>query len=74
MALRVKFGLNPYGNRLRCARCRKEYVGGGLWLRLEEGGMVVDMPLCQPCLDARHLYETVVAFDSHDPSHPVSLA
>ena len=35
MALRVKFGRNPFGNRHRCARCREEFVGGGFWLRLE---------------------------------------
>jgi len=74
MALRVKFGLNPYGNRHRCARCREEFEGGGFWIRLEQGGMVVDMPLCPSCLAAGHLYETVVTFDRHDPSHPVALA
>ena len=74
MALRVKFGLNPYSVPHRCARCRSAFERGGFWLRLERDGVVVDMPLCNPCLQAGHLYETLVAFDCHDPSHPVALA
>ena len=38
MALRVKFGLNPYSGTHRCARCRIAFEGGGFWLRLEEDG------------------------------------
>ena len=73
-ALRVKVGRNPYANRLTCAYCRTEYERGGLWLRLELDGRVVDTPLCGACLDAGHLYEAMVNFAEHNPSHPLRLA
>jgi hypothetical protein len=71
----VKVGLSPYTDRQICAHCRGEFEKGGLWLRLELDGTVVDMPLCARCLAAGTLYETVVSFeDHHRSSHPVSLA
>lgn len=72
--LRVKVGLNPYANRLTCAVCRTQYEGGGLWLRLEQDGRVVDTPICPGCLDAGHLYEAMVPFTAHNPSFPLRLA
>jgi hypothetical protein len=73
-ALRVKVGLNPYANRHTCAYCREEFEKGGLWIRLELAGTLVDMPLCEDCLAAGALYETVVPFDEHHPSFPLGLA
>lgn len=73
-ALRVKVGPNPYVNPHTCAYCRAEFEKGGLWLRLELAGTVVDMPLCEGCLAAGALYETVVPFDEHHRSFPLGLA
>ena len=72
--LRVKFGMNPYSNDLTCSYCRRPYSSGGLWLRLEQKEIVVDLPTCDSCWKAGHLYETVVTFEKHDPSHRVGLA
>jgi len=72
--LRVKVGPNPYSNRHTCAHCREEFEKGGFWIRLELAGTVVDMPLCEGCLAAGALYETLVPFDEHHPSSPLGLA
>lgn len=72
--LRVKFGRNPYSNDLTCAFCRESYAKGGFWLRLEQNEIVVDLPVCQACWSRGELFETLVTFDRHETSHPVSLA
>jgi len=72
--LRIKFGPNPYGNKFTCSYCRTEFDKEGLWLRLEQTGIIIDMPLCRDCLAAGNLYETIVTFDKHHPSFPLGLA
>ena len=72
--IRVKFGRNPYAQEFACARCRRPFSGGGLFLRVESGGSVVDAPVCPGCCGMADLFEGVLDLSKSDRSHPVGLA
>ena len=72
--VRVKFGPNPYAQAFVCAVCRSGFDQGGLFLRLEADGNVVDVPVCALCWSKGNLLEGVIDMTRHNPSHPVGLA
>lgn len=74
MKIRVKFGNNPYDNRFVCGRCREPFERGGLFLRLEYDGRVVDIPVCPRCCAVDGLFEGFVDLSEHCVSHPIGLA
>jgi hypothetical protein len=74
MKIRVKFGLNPYDNSFICGRCREPFERGGLFVRLEHGGNVVDIPVCSRCVESGGLFEGVIDLSAHSASHPIGLA
>ena len=72
--IRVKFGPRPYTQVHVCAYCRDEFERGGFWLRLEQAGVMVDMPICPDCLAEANLFEVVVPFTEPSMSYRVGLA
>ena len=72
--LRMKFGRNPYTSELTCAHCRERFTGGGLFVRLEQHGKLVDVPICGRCLDKFGLFEGMISFENDNPSFSVGLA
>jgi hypothetical protein len=74
MLLRLKFGRNPYTMELVCARCRRSFTGGGLYVRIESAGKLVDIPVCPECERTYGLFEGRVDVGRDDPSHPIGVA
>ena len=72
--LRLKFGRNPYTSEFVCANCRCPFTGGGLYVRLEHAGKLVDVPVCAECERKFGLFEGVVDLDQDNPSHPIGIA
>lgn len=73
-SLRVKLGYNIYSNEMTCARCRRRFVGEGVYLRLEQKGKTVDIPVCGDCLDRYRLVEGMIDFKEDNPSFPIGIA
>ena len=73
-SIRVKLGPNPYAQPFVCAACRTGFSQGGVFLRLEADGNVVDVPVCASCWGKGYLLEGVVDMTRHNPSHPIGLA
>ena len=74
MKIRVKFGMNPYGNDFTCAACRRSFNTGGFFLRLEHDGNVVDIPVCSGCYEKGDLFEGMIDLSRHHASHPIGAA
>ena len=73
--VRVKIApRSPYGNRFSCSSCCAVFERGGTYIRLECDGFLVDFPLCLPCSEAGLVYEAMITFDRHNPSHRLGLA
>lgn len=74
MKIRIKFGKNPYSNKFICAFCGCEFVSGGFIIRLEHAGIIVDIPMCQDCIDFDSLYEGMIDMSQHSTSHKIGTA
>ena len=74
MKIRVKLGKNPYSNNFTCSFCGRSFDSGGFYMRLEHGGNVVDIPVCQGCYEKGDLFEGTVDLSRHHAAHPVQLA
>lgn len=74
MKIRVKFGKNPYSNQFTCSHCGRKFGGGGLFLRIEHSGTVVDIPLCAACVEETALYEGMIDLSAHNAAHPIGRA
>lgn len=72
-SIRVKVGKNPYTQEYKCSCCRNLFNSGGLWLRIQSGDKVIDMPICQECLD-NGFYEGVIDPTKNSKSHPLGVA
>ncbi len=74
MRIRVKFGRNIYQNEFTCSHCGRKFSGGGLFLRIEYSGSIVDIPLCSACVEETALFEGCIALDRHRVAHPIGRA
>ena len=72
--LRLKFGRNPYTSELTCAHCQRRFTGGGLYVRLEHAGRLVDVPLCPECESRFGLFEGEIDLGRDSTSHPIGIA
>ena len=65
--VRWRFGPTPNAQTQVCAHCRKAFERGGLWLRLEQWVITVEIRLCQNFPSVGNLFEAVVPFDLPHP-------
>ena len=72
--IRLKFGRNPYTQEFRCGRCGCRFERGGLFVRVECAGKVVDIPVCPDCERAYGLFEGMVDLTDNNPSHRIGIA